>query len=200
MKTIISALLFLFVVQSSVFAATQVKMSTEEKKKLDTFFSNFSETNLQSFKPGELTDEMMLGFAQWHIIMNTPKDLKTTSDGNEVLVPKERIDKVTEKYFAKAVSKHEEAVYTLGLASGEAYVLSQIDTLAKLDNGLFEAKGTGYYTGSGETPDPHATPEAWKKAGIDVRIGMTFTAVIQQISQDGKPRYILLEYAVKEQE
>jgi hypothetical protein len=103
------------------------------------------------------------------------------------------------KYFDKVISKHAEPVYTMGQASGEAYIFSQIDRLVKLDNGLFEAKGTVYYTGSGETLDPHAAPEVWQNEGIDVGISMTFTALIKKINSDGKDRYILLQYAFKEQ-
>lgn len=112
------------------------------------------------------------------------------------MIQADALDKVTEKYFAKMVSKHAQSVYTVGMASGEAYMFSQVDTLLGLDKGLFRAEGAIYYTGSGDTPDPHGTPADWKKAGEIVRTYGTFSGVIQKIFAEGKERYVLLEYTL----
>jgi hypothetical protein len=61
-------------------------------------------------------------------------------------------------------------------------------------DGLFQAEGVIYSTGSGGTPDPHGTPEEWKIKGEDVSRAGTFSALIREESE----RYILLEYTIGE--
>jgi hypothetical protein len=50
-------------------------------------------------------------------------------------------------------------------------------------------------TGSVGTPDPHGTPEGWKKAGEEVEPLEKFSALINKARTE-KGRYILLEYQV----
>jgi hypothetical protein len=175
-------------------AQKTVSMTVAEHKGLNTFFSNFSEVNLRSFKKGALDDKALLDFTLWHCVMNAPKSFKTTKDGLSIIIPAVAVDKVTERYFGKKLSRHAKKDYTAELATGEAYVFSQVDALTQLADGTYLAKGTVYYTGSGGTPDPQATPRAWAKAGEDVRIQGTFSGIIEKVKADGKERSILLEY------
>lgn len=50
MKTIVTVLFLSVVFQASAIAQTEVRMAAGERRELNTFFSNFSETNLQNFK------------------------------------------------------------------------------------------------------------------------------------------------------
>jgi hypothetical protein len=176
-------------------AKTEIKMTAAQKKQLDTFFSNFSETALGSFKQNSLSQGALLNFALDHIYKNDYKSIKHSKDGNTALISAALVDQVTEKYFGQKLQKHEKVEYSVPEASGEAYVFSQISRLQGIGQDRFQAEGVIYQTGSGDTPDPHGTPAAWKKAGEEVQQIGKFSALIKK-EKTGKERYILLEYQV----
>ena len=165
-------------------AQAEIKMTAGEKKQLDTFFSNFSETNLKSFKQNSLSQEALLNFALDHIYRNAEKSLKRSKDGASAIIPAARVDQTTEKYFGQKLKNHEKVECLVPEASGEAYTFSQITRLQGVGQGLFQAEGVIYMTGSGGTPDPHGTPAAWKKAGEEVEKLGKFSALIRS----GRPR------------
>jgi hypothetical protein len=184
-----------FFLPSSAMAQSEIHLHGVEKTQLDTFFSNFSEANMKSFKQNSLTREALLNFALNHIYKNADKSLQRSKDGSAVIIPAALVDQTTEKYFGHKLQKHEKSKYPVSLASGEAYTFSQITRLSGAGTDLFQAEGVIYMTGSGGTPDPHGTPQAWKKAGEEVeRIGK-FSALIKK-DRTGKGRYFLLEYHV----
>jgi hypothetical protein len=180
---------------SLVMAQSAINLNAVEKKQLNTFFSNFSEVNLKSFKKNSLPPEALLNFALEHIYKNADKSLKRSKDGSAAIIPAGLVDKTTEKYFGQRIQKHEKAEYPVPLASGEAYRFSQITRLLGAGQDLFQAAGFIYMTGSGGTPDPHGTPEAWKQAGEEVEQVGKFSALIKKV-RTGTERYILLEYQV----
>jgi len=180
---------------SFAIAQSEVKINADEKKKLDTFFSNFSEAAVASFKENSLSQEALLNFALLHIYINDPKSIKHSKDGNTAIIPAALVDRVTEKYFGQKLQKHEKSEYKVPEASGEAYKFSQITALRRAGSDLFQAEGVIYMSGSGGTPDPHGTPEAWKKAGEEVEQIGKFSSLIKKVKTD-KERYILLEYQV----
>jgi hypothetical protein len=174
-------------------AQSEEKLELGQKRNLDTFFSNFSEANVQSFKEGSLSDGALLNFALEHNYKNNFKSLKKSADGQSVIVPASTVDKTTIKYFNLKINRHMKEAYPVPLADGEAYTFSQISRLVNRGDGLFQAEGVIYSTGSGGTPNPHGTPAEWEKKGEDVsRVG-TFSALIRAESE----RYILLEYTVR---
>jgi len=164
-----------------------------EKARLDTFFSAFAETNIQSFDSKSLNDEMMLYFAEWNLAFHPGRSLKKMHNGSEAQAPSELIDTVTETYFGKKIAKHTANQYTIDLATGEVDVFAQVDKLVPLGDDRFEAHGTVYYVRSGVKLDTHADPGTWKKQGIRVRSNATFAAIIQHVGP-GEGRYIMLEY------
>jgi hypothetical protein len=169
-------------------------MTPAEKKRLDTFCSNFSEAALPGFAAGGLSEAAMRDFALRHATRNAYKSLKKAKDGRHVLVPAALVDTITEKYFGVRLARHGQVEYPVPEASGEAYVFSQATSLAALGNDQFAVEGVIYAAGSGGTPDPHGTPAQWKKAGEDVEKRGTFTARLRSVGD----RYILLEYAPRE--
>ena len=75
MKKLVLSLLFVFAVASLSFAAPK-PWTNEEEKKISLFFSNFAEVFLDDFAENELSDSIMLNFAQGHIFnLNIPDDL-----------------------------------------------------------------------------------------------------------------------------
>ncbi len=177
-------------------AQAEVKLSAAEKKQLNTFFSNFSEVAMESFKQGSLSQEALLKFALDHIYKNDYKSIKHSQDGNTAIIPAALVDKVTEKYFGQKVQKRQKSKYQVPEASGEAWWFSQISRLTQAGNDLFQAEGVIYVASSGSTIDMHANPASWKKSGEDEvgRVG-TFSALIKKV-RPGKTPYILLEYQV----
>ncbi len=176
-------------------AQTEIKLNAAEKKKLDTFFSNFSETTLGSFKQNSLSQKALLNFALDHIYKNDYKAIKHSKDGNTAIIPVALVDKVTEKYFGQMLKEQRKSEYRVPEASGEAQWFSQISKLTQVDKELFRAEGVIYVASSGSTLDKHATPAAWKKAGEEVEQLGTFSALIKKVKA-GQDRYILLEYQV----
>jgi hypothetical protein len=187
-------IIFLFFPTLAI-AQSEINLKAAEKKQLNTFFSNFSEVNLKSFRQNSLTQEALLNFALGHIYKNADKYLKRSKDGASAVIPAALVDKTTERYFGQKIKKHEKSEYLVPLASGEAHIFSQIAGLSGAGKDLFQAEGVIYITGSGGTPDPHGTPEAWKKAGEEVEQLGKFSALIKRV-RTGQARYILLEYHV----
>ena len=183
-------LILCFLLPCRAGAQTEVKLTADQKVKLDTFFSNFSESDFKSFKQNSLSQEALLKFALDHIYKNDYKNIRHS--GNWAYIPTRLVDLVTEKYFGQKLKKHEKSEYRVPEATGENQSFSQITKLTQAGSDLYRAQGLIYMTGSGGTPDPHGTPEAWKKAGEEVeRIGK-FTALLKRV----QGRCILLEYQV----
>ncbi len=188
-------LIICLLLPSLAAAQAEITLTAGKKKQLDTFFSNFSETNLKSFKQNSLSQEALLNFALDHIYKNDYKSIKHSKNGAAAIIPAALVDKTTEKYFGQKLKKQQKAEYQVPEASGEAYVFSQITRLLVAGKNLFQAEGVIYMTGSGGTPDPHGTPAAWKKSGEEVKQIGKFSALIKE-ETTGKKRYILLEYNV----
>ena len=193
--TSILLLIMCLLLPSLAVAQAEIKMNAAEKKQLDTFFSNFSEADLPSFRQNSLSQEALLNFALDHIYKNAYKSLKYTKDGASAVIPAALVDQVTVRYFGRKLQKHQKSEYIVPKASGEAYKFSQITQLLGAGDDLFKAAGVIYMTGSGGTPDPHGTPAAWKKAGEEVEQLGKFLALIKK-EKTGKGRYIVLEYNV----
>lgn len=172
--------------------AAPMKLEPAQQKKMNTFFSNFSEAYVESFKADALTDDVMKNFALRHLYINKFKALTKSKDGTSVLAAVEQVDTAAMKFFGKKLQKHAEMTYAIPLADGEMFTFSQLDTLEDLGNDSFKAEGTIYTTGSGGTPDVHGNPEAWKKAGEEVDASGKFSALIKAEGE----RYILVEYTL----
>ncbi len=189
MKQLIGIAFCLALLATNAFAGTEVNMSLADKQKLETFCSTFSEVWMERFPKGGLTDEMMLEFAK---IVAPQEGLEEQE--NFILIPLERIDETTEKYFGKRISANRKNDYRVPLAGGEAWRFSQVDKLEQVGDNLFFATGTIFITGSGSTLDPHATPAEWEKEDEWADKVGTFTALIRKTRQDGENRYALLAY------
>lgn len=173
---------------------TDIKLTAAEKNKLDTFFSNFSEVAMESFKQNSLSRDTLLKFALDHILYNDYKSLKTCDHGNAVIIPLAMVDRVTQRYFGRKVEKDRKPQYQIPAASGEAHWFSQISKLTRVGTDLFRATGVIYVTGSGSTVDAHANPASYKKSGEDeVDRQASFSALIKKVGT-AKTRYILIEY------
>lgn len=191
MKNTITLVAGVLLLATSCFAGP-VKLDREQQKKLNTFFSNFSEANVPGFEIGTVTNQVMLDFALRHLYINQFKSLKPTDDGNSVIATSRQIDRTTTKYFGRKVQSHQKPSYAIACADGEGFYFSQVDSLTKIGARTYKATGTIYSASSGGTPDVHGTPADWKNSDEDVTAMEKFSAVIE--SDDN--RYILLEYSL----
>lgn len=174
-------------------------LSATEARKLNTFFSNFSEARMESFTPGSLSDDALLSFALTHNYINNFKILKPSPDRLSVLVPAALVDRTTTKYFGRTMHAHPGAPYSVLMADGDSLPFSQIRTLMALGDDRYQAGGLIYLPGGPGPLDIHANPNNWKKDGAEVEAIAQFTAIIKKATTgSGGERWILTEYAVIE--
>lgn len=172
-------------------------LTPETRKELSNFFSPLAGANMPAFDQTTLTDEDLLHFALWRCVLHPLPGLKRTRGGQDIIIPSAVIDDITRSVFGRAMAKHDKAQYVESLASGEAFVFAQADSLRQGDGDTFLAAGTIYYTAAGEAIDPHATRAQWKRAGADVRVWGTFSGVLKRTPEPAA-HWVLLQYAVKE--
>lgn len=185
----------------------KVKMNRNMKKQLDTFFSNFSEAYVEPFENGNISDENLIRFGIFHVIINNEKLIENKNDVNNGedygYIKAENIDNKCLYYFGKKPQKHitingytyENGYYKFPRASGEAYTFSQIDELFDLGNNTYKAKVSIYYASSGFTGDSHGTMEQWKLDEQDIPIlSKKINALIHKSNNNGKTTYILKQY------
>ncbi|EKQ54542.1 MULTISPECIES: hypothetical protein [unclassified Clostridium] len=179
----------------------EVMIDANLKKKLDTFFSNFSEVHLKSFEKDKLDDSSLIAFGIGHIMINNFKLIQLK--GDKGYIKAEDVDEKALYYFGKKVNQHkntgeyifENGLYKITMASGDAYTFSQIDKLYDLGNNKYKAEVSVYTASSGYTGDSHGTIDEWRASGDEVpKLSNKVTATIEKINQDGNERYILIEY------
>ncbi len=195
----LSALFLLFVTLLPCQALSQANtpLSSETRKGLSDFFSPFAAANMKGFDQYTLSEKDLLHFAIWHCIMHPAPSLKRINGGNDIVIPSKVIDNITQTVFDRTIKQHRKAQYVESLGSGEAFVFAQANSLRQRNDGTFLAAGTIYYTGAGETIDPHATRAQWKRSGADVRVWGTFSGILRRTAAP-HARWVLLQYAVKE--
>lgn len=189
-------LLGLLLLAAAVMASAGETLDPAAKRKLDTFFSNFSEAGVLSFAPASLTDASLLDFGLRHNYINRLDKLKRSRDGYSVLVTAAQVDAATERYFGRTVRDHRGAPYPVPLADGDPLAFSQIRTLTAHGDGQYLAAGVVYVPGGPDPLDVHASPAEWKRQGIDVSESARFTAVIERLRSGGTERWVLREYTV----
>ena len=105
MKKLVLLFVFMFAVASFVSAAPK-PWTKDEEKKISLFFSNFAEVFLDDFAENELSDSLMLNFAQGHIYKNRYNKLETSKGEieNFKLIPATMVDEITLKFFGKKIN------------------------------------------------------------------------------------------------
>lgn len=196
MKKIIIALFLVLGITNFSFGAPK-PWTNEEEKKISLFFSNFAEVFMDDFEENELSDSLMLNFAQGHIYKNRYNKLETSKGEieNFKLIPATMVDEITLKFFGKKVSKHDDKVYAYPDADGEAYVFAHIYGYEYNEkDDTYTVKGYILSTGSGEViKDPYGDMSKWKKEGKEVNCFYCFEGKIKTSPLD-KKRFILLSY------
>ena len=89
---------------------TKLEMTNDEREKLNTFFSNFSEVYMDPFDEQTLSDIKMIDFAVSHNYNNNYKRFESSGD-NKAKIKKEFIDESAEKYFGRKITSHQSTEY-----------------------------------------------------------------------------------------
>lgn len=185
---------------------TAVEVDAQLRRRLNTFFSNFSEAGIRPFRAGAIPGETLIQFGVLHNVINAPQRFQSVP-GSEGMqrIPARQIEATVQKYFGVAVPRHKSLTgayewirfsggfYLIPAADGETRPFSQISRLSRLPNGEYLA-AVNVYMGEPAFEDWHGTPESWRRAGDEVeRIG-TIQARIRRVRENGEERFILLEY------
>ena len=180
----------------------EIRPSKEEWKKLNVFFSNFSEVFLDSFSEGEVTNDELIRYGISHNYHNNPNLIEKVSSTSGRLAAR-YVEASVKKYFGIAQVMHhsiewhdyKDGYYSIAYASGEAYCFSQVTKLIDVGEGDYDAYANVYVASSGFIGDPHGTESLWKESEEDPPdLGYRIRGVIRKVHEDGKSRYVLLEY------
>lgn len=184
----------------------KLTLSAEETRQLNTFFSNFSEVLMQPFVLNQLDHKAIIEFAILHNYINNYNRFERGKTEHQVKIKTSYIDETTERFFGKTIP-HPQPVpdrsiefhdgwYHCTDASGEAYFFSQIASFSEQGKGLYSAKVKVFLAGSGWTGDVHGTEADWEKADPDdvPQVAEVMQATLRKITDQGKKRYIILEY------
>lgn len=173
-----------------------VNITPELRKKLNTFFSNFSEVQMEPFDPITLSDEQIIDFAVFHNHINNYKRFENAGN-NKIKIKKEYIEETAEKYLNRKISKHQSTekvnfsngCYVIEDASGEAFYFSQLEELSDMGDNAYYATVNVYVASSGWAGDYQSNPETWEKEDAP-EYYEKMSAVIVKLND----RYVIEEY------
>ncbi|MFZ6017840.1 MAG: TolB family protein [Nitrospirota bacterium] len=181
----------------------KVNMDSNLRKKLNTFFSNFSEAPVKPFTRDKIENKELISFGVSHNWWNRFDRFKCV--GSECRLKASYVEEAVEKYFGRRLKKHgsvpphikyKNGYYYVPGAAGEAPDFSQIVELVDIGNNFFVATVDVYARSCDWEGDPHGTPEQWRREDpyeVPERVAR-MTATIRKIRSDKGERYILLEY------
>lgn len=147
---------------------TKLDLTKDEREKLNTFFSNFSEVQMEPFNEQTISDAEIIHFAVYHNHINNYKRFESIGD-NLIKIKKDYIDESAEKYLGTKVSTHQstgeieyaDGYYTIEDANGEAFYFSQIEDLFEVEDGFYFAIVDVYVASSGWAGDYQSSPDTW---------------------------------------
>ena len=163
-----SVMMILFALPAG--AASRSELSKAERDRLDTFFSNFAETRIDSFVVNnELPLDTFVDFGVRHNLINRQYDLVNVNEGYWG-VKKEAVEDAVYKYFGRRINavssrqfKMTNNLFVVPKASGEAFTFAQVAEWNNMGNGVWTGVANIYTASSGFTGDVHGTPEQWSK-------------------------------------
>ncbi len=180
-----------------------VTLSPDEQKKLNTFFSNFSEAYLEPFSSGNITDDELIKFGILHNYHNNFKLFEKAGE-NELKIKDAFVTKSIEKYFDKTFSAHKstkdykykKGYYFIPNADGEAYTFSQVTSVSDLGSNRYVASVNVYTAISGWTGNQHDNPKNWGADGEEKpELYSKFKAIFSKANgTNGESIYKLINY------
>ena len=182
----------------------EIRLKADEQKKLNVFFSNFSEAFVEPFHQNTLTDHTLIRFGMAHNYANRAKLFEKIENGEKSRIRASYIDESAKKYFGRNIAKHQTSgeyqyrngFYDIVNASGEMQQFSQATRVVDLGGNRYAVDINVYSASSGWVGSMHGTPQSWKKSGEEIpALSQKMKAIVAKTTgADGKPSYILLEY------
>jgi hypothetical protein len=179
----------------------EVKLNAAQKRKLNTFFSNFSEAYVAPFQRGKLSDATLISFGIWHRYLNDRDRWCSRAPGENytLRVRASAVQSAAQWYFGKSITRHrsvsmasyKSGFYYLAWGEGDPLPFAQVTKLLDNGDGTFTAYTNEYST---HDADPQAAPSEWKKAGAQVWNEGHRRARIEYVGSGARARYILIEY------
>lgn len=175
-----------------------VSMDAILKKKLDTFFSNFSEANVKPFKDGNIANKDLIDFGIVHNYINNKGLIKKMGNQKGRLSAK-YVDYSVRKYFDKIVQPHEspnnecsykDGIYIFPITDKNNYSFSQITRLIDNKDGTYTAFINIYLA-----PITFKNVHSDVKVNPNVKLKGQMKAIIKKVNNGEKERYILKEYS-----
>jgi hypothetical protein len=210
MKRLVCGATIIFILSMAMtcfaqIAGKEVKLAPADKKALNTFFSNFSEAFVKPFTKAGLADADLIQFGVTHNYTNNKKLFVKAGQENLIKIRTGYIDDAAGKYFGVSVKKHQpvegiaykDGWYFIPEASGEAFVFSQVVNLYDIGNNMYEGSVNVYTASSGWTGNVHGSQKDWKKGPENdaPELSEVMKATIRKIAENGRSRYILVEYS-----
>ena len=186
----------------------EVELTTEEKRDFNIFFSNFSEVYLEPFQRGQISNNQLIYFGYFHNEINNFNRFKVVEDQYQLAAKyvEESVDKFFDKRVAhESVDKHltyKNGQYYFPISDGAGRPFSQIVNLIDSGNDTYSANVNVYSEKSFELVIMDAgvsylyNPlEDWdEKYKDDIELIQKINALIKKVRENGKTRYILVEY------
>ena len=145
------AAIFVLGVPSTATAATTLRLSIAEKKRLDTFLSNFSEVLLKPFA-SRPSDQELTRFGVGHTWINNHSLVRIS--GSTARVSTKVVDAATLKYFGRKVTRrvgypaygirYRSGWYYFTAADGDAFPYSRSTRVLKNSDGTWTVDLTNY--------------------------------------------------------
>ncbi|MDD3001627.1 MAG: hypothetical protein PHF29_07720 [Candidatus Riflebacteria bacterium] len=176
-------------------AKSEIKLNSAEIKKLNIFFSNFSEAYVPNFDENTLNDDILLKFGIRHVYINKFSILKDSHDHLLKVVPMGLVDAATEKYFGKKIKSNRKKEFFAPVADSDSNVFSRISSLHDNNDCTYTARGLIYSGVSGLLIDPYEPSTDLDNQNGDFTADADFVAVIKK-SETNHTRYIILKYEV----
>ena len=180
----------------------EVTLSAAEQKKLNVFFSNFSEAFLTSFVAGNIKDEELIRFGVLHNFINNKKQFQKS--GEYVMVTFDAVSKSIEKYFGKTFKAHKPTndfkykggYYFVQDGDGEAITFSQVGSVNDIGGDKYVAMVNVYTASSGWSGDEHGSPKTWGADGEEAPelTGKFKATFIKKNGAKGEAVYNLIDY------
>ena len=207
---IIGVALFVATVLPTLVSAQsggEIVPTSAEWRRLNIFFSNFAEANVQPFRENHLPAEELIRFGVLHNLINASQRIQAVPRRPGYgRLPGNHVSAAARKYFGADRVQHQslagdyswiqyaDGFYVFPRADGESLPFAQVANLRDAGEREYIA-GVTVYRMIDEDVDRYGTPiEQLRRQGYEVEVVAQMRARIRKIREAGQDRYILLEY------
>lgn len=189
----------------------EVQFTKEEKTRLNTFFSNFSETFVPPFDMGQISNKELIRFGVFHNYINNRQRFERIYEFSEERLAAEYVEGTVYWYFGKKVQhqtynldlRYNKGYYYIPMAAGEGLHFSQITKLINLGGNYYTAyvdiysEGFEQVSGAEGMKYLYKPLEDWEPQYRNkIELCQKMKAIIKKVTENGNARYILIQYLV----